>query len=103
MLNDRYLTQNRKLDSLKAVAKATKKSTIYSILSEYNRDPHRVNDSHHESAQKVSLLDLFRNRILRKHLLVMTTVWFSSNVSYWGILLYLPNLGGGNFVKFLSN
>lgn len=44
-----------------------------------------------------SIVDLFKNRILLKHTLVMLVVWFSTAISYYAILYYVPSSVGGTY------
>lgn len=44
---------------------------------------------------------ILRTQCLRKHILIMTMIWYSVSMSYYGILYFLPNLAGdrhGNFI-----
>lgn len=50
---------------------------------------------------KGHISDLFKNYILRKHLIVMMMVWFSGGLSYYGILFFIPNLIGNRNINFI--
>lgn len=62
---------------------------------------HKVhkNSSEMDLQQKVAqpgrMVDLFRHKILLKHIVVMIIVYYSATVAYYGILLYTPSLPGG--------
>lgn len=107
-----YLAKNKKRPAFDVVVNIAEKNKDGEFFREYNTmqmdtydggqkitteniplNPMNVNEEPHESA---TMIDLFRNKILLKHTLVMIAVWWSVTLSYYGILLYLPNLPGGN-------
>lgn len=47
-----------------------------------------------------TIFDIFKSKILLKHIFVMVIVWYSITLSYYGILLYLPKLPGGKNSDF---
>jgi len=51
--------------------------------------------------EKFHITDLVRNPIIRKHLIIVISIWFSVTLSYYGILYFLPNLAGSRHVNFL--
>ncbi|XP_026473785.1 solute carrier family 22 member 6-A-like [Ctenocephalides felis] len=51
--------------------------------------------------EKIGLIGIFKNSLLRKHALVMTMVWFSVTLCYYGTVFYLPKLDGQRHVNFL--
>lgn len=119
--------KNRYKDSLKIIKKIAKKNNDMDLLDECNKlqlteknnivivkANHNLNDGattamlngQHErnddnNEDKTSMLDLVRNFVLRKHLIVMICVWFSVTLSYYGILYFLPSLAGQRHVNFL--
>lgn len=107
-----YLAKNRQKLAFEATIKIAEKNKDDAFFREYSTlqlDTYQTNEKDgdenvplknglkveepHESA---TMLDLLSNKILLKHTLVMIAVWFSVTLSYYGILLYLPNLPGGN-------
>lgn len=111
-----YLAKNKKKPAFDAVVKIAEKNRDGEFFREYNTmqmdtydagqkvsenvplTPALIADEPHESA---TMIDLFRNKILLKHTLVMVAVWWSVTLSYYGILLYLPNLPGGRHLNFI--
>lgn len=49
-----------------------------------------------------SVMDLFTDRILRKHTLVMLASWFSVSLAYYGIFYYTPIIPGGLHVNLIA-
>lgn len=111
-----YLAKNKKRDAFDVVVKIAKKNNDEEFFKEYNSmqmETYDTNEKHdQESAplhkgfaddehEAASILDLFKNKILLKHSIVMITVFFSVTLSYYGILLYLPNLPGGRHLNFV--
>lgn len=111
-----YLAKNKKRDAFNVVVKIAKKNDDTDFFKEYNSlqmETYETNEKlDHESVplqngfveekhETASILDLFKNKILLKHSIVMITVFFSVTLSYYGILLYLPNLPGGRHLNFI--
>lgn len=48
-----------------------------------------------------SLFIIFRNSVLRKHILVMSLLWFTVTMCYYVITFYLPNVAGDRHVNFI--
>jgi len=109
-----YLAKNRKRQAFDGVVKIAEKNNDEDFFREYNTmqlDTYEggqkvseavpLNQSNEEPHESATMLDLFRNKILRKHTLVMIAVWWSVTLSYYGILLYLPNLPGGRHLNFV--
>lgn len=112
-----YLAKNKKRDAFNVVVKIAKKNGDAEFFKEYNSmqmETYETNEKHDQEAaplqikgfedekhETASILDLFKNKILLKHSIVMITVFFSVTLSYYGILLYLPNLPGGRHLNFV--
>ncbi|XP_047193884.1 solute carrier family 22 member 13-like [Hippoglossus stenolepis] len=45
------------------------------------------------SSKRGTMLDIFRTSYLRKHALVMSTIWFATNLMYYGLSLGVGNFG----------
>lgn len=105
-----YLAKNRKQLAFDATIKIARKNNDDAFFREYSTmqmDTFHNNEkgdndesaplkAEEEPHERATMLDLMKNRILRKHTLVMIAVFYSVTLSYYGILLYLPNLPGGN-------
>ncbi|XP_067010036.2 solute carrier family 22 member 6 isoform X2 [Anabrus simplex] len=52
-------------------------------------------------AKKSNILELLQKRVVRKHTFIMTYIWFSVSLSYYGITFYLPALSGDRHINFL--
>lgn len=65
-----------------------------SIITRDNKEKSR------EKIKQASILDLFRNDVLRKYNFIMVLVWFSVAISYYGIMFYLPGLSGERHLNF---
>lgn len=48
-----------------------------------------------------SMTIIFRNLILRKHLIIVSILWFSVTMCYYAITFFLPNLAGDRHTNFI--
>lgn len=56
-----------------------------------NEDEHLLED------RKIyGIFEMLRIKVLRKHAVIMSGLWFSITLSYYGIVFYLPNLSKDN-------
>lgn len=44
---------------------------------------------------------IFQNRILRKHILIMSLFWLMTTITYYAITFFVPNLGGNRHTNIL--
>lgn len=49
-----------------------------------------------ENRKNSGIFEMFKNKLLRKHVGIMSGLWFSISLSYYGIVFYLPNVSEGN-------
>lgn len=58
-----------------------------------------------DSDQKMGTFSLvsviFRHVVLRKHILIMSLMWFSVTICYYAITFFLPNLAGDRHTNFI--
>lgn len=49
-----------------------------------------------ENRKSSGIFEMWKNKMLRKHIGIMCGLWFSISLSYYGIVFYLPNLSENN-------
>lgn len=87
------LVRGKKFQALKTLQLITDKAEIEELFDEYLQTvkaPGRTSIT----KVKITIIDLFKNKILRRHLLVMVHAAFSANLGYFGILFYITDLAG---------
>lgn len=101
-----HLTNDHKTETVKVATIIARRNRDYSFFDECNKmiaspnsDDDRCKKPTEDSAK---MMDLFRNKILLKHIIVMIIVWYSCTVAYYGILLYTPSLPGGKKMHIVS-
>nr|XP_061809914.1 solute carrier family 22 member 13-like [Nerophis lumbriciformis] len=81
------MTQGRKEEAVKEVCRAAKvngREVSQALLDKMELE---------ETPKRGNILDFFRISYLRKRLLVMSFIWFSTNVVYFGLSLNVGNFG----------
>ncbi|XP_077985401.1 solute carrier family 22 member 15-like [Glandiceps talaboti] len=53
------------------------------------------------AGKKYGFLDLFRNRELRKRMLILIYTWFTCSMVYYGLTMNSSNLGGNRYLNFM--
>lgn len=51
------------------------------------------------STEPVSVLDLFRGRVIRQRTVILFLVWFSNCMLYYGLTMSAGELGGNRYVN----
>lgn len=102
------LAKDRNEETLKQIDIIAKRNNDKSFMEERNKMQLTLLNAMHQNDTEMGgnggggkvikagkVIDLFTNSILRKHVLIMMIVWFSANWSYFGFLLFIPSLPGG--------
>ncbi|XP_055382809.1 uncharacterized protein LOC129612972 [Condylostylus longicornis] len=99
------------LDAIKSMAKKNQdtvtEDACIALLTNLGDDSKTItssmenHDYKKESKSSYEIMDVLRNLILRKHLIIMVIVWFSITLSYYGIAYYLPKLSGQRHANFI--
>lgn len=91
-----YLVKNRKEAAVNEAFKLASRNKDKTFFDEYQKVTF-ASKSDAQSAEPIpagKMIEIFSNKILLKHIIVMILVWYSVSLSYWGILLFMPNLAG---------
>lgn len=85
------------IDARRLSRLSVKRESIFYAIS-----PDTINTELASIAVPISVpfLDLFRDSVLRKHLLISGLLWFADDIIYYGLILSTPALGGNRFLNF---
>lgn len=102
------LSKDKKLLALRACLRFARKNKDEAFIDEYRKQLNVSKKARgeevagvEESSPSGNVLDLFRNRILLKHILIAIVLWFGGNWAYYGMLYNIPSLPGGRHLNFL--
>ncbi|CAD5111608.1 DgyrCDS903 [Dimorphilus gyrociliatus] len=58
------------------------------------------NGIENSATTKYSMIDLFRDKYLLRHLAIMALLWFTNNTVYYSLMYSTPSLDGNRFVNY---
>lgn len=95
-----YLCKEKKTEMVNQVMQIARRNKDEKFFEEINREVEESSEAVKEEPVPAGrMIEIFTNKILLKHILVMILVWYSVSLSYYGILLFMPNLAGSELLN----